>query len=142
LHDQTGFERRRLYLRARRRAFDSGHGFLDHEIDGLRELDADRLRLVEFHADDRVGNEVVLRVAQRLVRDVNLLEAGRVHEIEMVRVVVEVLHLALVKRGAFDVLFRAELVVGQGQRPDVAHPTLDVGALVAGREMVEIEDAE
>ena len=60
----------------------------------------------------------------------------------MVAVVVEILHLALVERRALDVFFRAELVVGERQRPDVAHPHLDVRALVAGREVVQLEDAE
>ena len=60
----------------------------------------------------------------------------------MVAVVVEVLHLALVERRALDVFFRAELVVGQRQRADVAHPDLDVRALVARRQVVQLEDAE
>ena len=60
----------------------------------------------------------------------------------MVAVVVEVLHLALVERRPLDVLFRAELLVGEHQRPDVAHPDLNVRALVAGRQVVELEDAE
>ena len=41
-----------------------------------------------------------------------------------------------------DVLFGSELVVGERQRPDVAHPHLDVRALVARREVVEFEKAE
>ena len=60
----------------------------------------------------------------------------------MVAVVVEILHLALVERRALDVFFGAELVVRQRQRADVAHPRLNVRALVARREMVQLEDAE
>ena len=60
----------------------------------------------------------------------------------MVAVVVEILHLALVERRPLDVFLRAELVVGEGQRPDVPHAALDVRALVAGREVVQLEDAE
>ena len=52
------------------------------------------------------------------------------------------MHLTLVEHRPLDVLFRTELRVGQGQRADVAHPALDVRALVAGSEMVKIEDAE
>src|SRR3954463_10586112 len=33
VHDQAGFERRRLDLRARRCAFDAGHRFLHRQID-------------------------------------------------------------------------------------------------------------
>ena len=53
-----------------------GHGFLHDQIDGRRQLDADRLDVVELDPDDRVGDQVVLRVAERLGRDVNLLEAS------------------------------------------------------------------
>ena len=42
---------------------------------------------------------------------------------------------------ALDVLLRPELVVRQRERPDVAHAALDVRALVAGRQVVQIEDA-
>ena len=38
-----------------------------------RQLDADRLRAVELDVDDRVGHDVVHRVAERLFGDVQLL---------------------------------------------------------------------
>src|SRR4029077_2683821 len=47
LDDEAGLERRRFDLRARRRALDAGHGFLDEQIDRRRQLDADRLDVVE-----------------------------------------------------------------------------------------------
>jgi hypothetical protein len=52
------------------------------------------------------------------------------------------LHLAFVEGGAFDVFLRAELVIGERERPDIAHARLNVRALVARREVVQIEDAE
>src|SRR5690348_16325895 len=64
LHDQPGLERRRLHLCAGRRALDPGHGLFDDEIDRLRQLDADRLGVVELDANHRVGNEIELRVAE------------------------------------------------------------------------------
>src|SRR6266542_2716393 len=51
LDHEAGLERRRFHLRARRRALDAGHGLLDDEIHGWRELDADRLDIVELHPD-------------------------------------------------------------------------------------------
>ena len=121
---------------------DAGHRFLHDEVDRRRQLDAHRLRLVELDADDRVRHQVVHRVAERLGRDVGLLVARRVHEVVVVAVAVEILHLALVERRALDIFFRPELLVGEHLRPDVAHPHLDVRPLVAGRQMVELEDAE
>jgi hypothetical protein len=59
----------------------------------------------------------------------------------VVAVAVQVLHLALVEGRALDVLFRPQLLVGEGHRPDVAHADLDVCAFVAGREVMQLEDA-
>src|SRR3954464_11257903 len=73
VHDQAGFEGRRLHLRARRRALDAGHRVLHDQVDHWRQLDADRFDIVELDANRHLGNEIVLRVAQRFGRDVNLL---------------------------------------------------------------------
>src|SRR5438045_2827855 len=140
LHDEAGLEGRRLHLRARRRALDAGHRLLHDEIYGGRQLDPDGLDVVELDADRHLGDEKILRVAERLRRDVHLLVALRVHEIEAVAVVVEILHLALVERRAFDVLFRPELLIRERVRADVPHAHLDVLALVAGGEMVQLEE--
>ena len=61
---------------------------------------------------------------------------------ERIAVAVEVLHLPLVEDGALDVLLGAELVVGLDAGPDVPHLRLDEPALVARREMLQIEDPE
>src|SRR5438477_13084101 len=89
LDDEPGLERRRLHLRARRRALDPWNRFLDDEIDCLWKLDTDRLRSVEFDADQHVGNQVILRLAQRFRRDVRLLVGRSVHEMETVAVAVQ-----------------------------------------------------
>ena len=86
-----------------------------HEVDGRRQLDADRLHVVELDADQHFGNEEVLRVAKRFGTDVHLIVGRRVHEVEGVAVAVEELHLPFVERGALDVFFRPELVVRQRQ---------------------------
>src|SRR6185436_19221297 len=141
LDDEAGLERRRLDLRARRGAVDA-RGRVHHlEVHGHRQLDADRLVAVELHRDGRFGNDVVRVVAEDLDVEVDLLVAARVHEVERVAVAVEILHLPLVENGALDVLFGAELVVGLLAGADVPHPRLHEAALVARREMREIEDA-
>ena len=60
----------------------------------------------------------------------------------MVAIVVQVLHFAFVERRPLDIFLRPELVVRQRASPDVAHPCLNVSALIAGRQMMQIEDAE
>ena len=70
----------------------------------------------------------------------HLLVALGVHEAEHVPVAIEELHLVLVQRRPLDVVFRPELVVDQPARPDVAQLALDVRALVARRDVVQVED--
>ena len=87
------------------------------------------------------GDQVVHRVPEHLGVDVQLLVVARVHEMERAAVLVEVLHLPLVEHRPLDVVLRAELVVAEARRPDVAQLRLDEPALVAGREMLQVEDA-
>src|SRR4029453_15062443 len=72
LDDEPGLERGRFDLRAGGRTLDSRHRLLHHEIHGRRQLDADRLDVVELHADQRFRDQVVLGVSERLLRDVDL----------------------------------------------------------------------
>src|SRR5712692_2399496 len=142
LNHQAGLEGRGLHLRTGGSPFDAGHGFLHDQIDGRRQLDSHRLDVVELDADQHLCDEVVLRVAERFGGDVDLVVGRRIHEVVVVAVVVEILHLALVERRALNVLFRAELLVGEGARANVPHAHLDVRALVAGREVVQLENPE
>ena len=101
----------------------------------------DRLVLVELDVDERLRQQVERAVAEHLLRQVNLLVGLGVHEVEQVAVPVEELHLVLVERRALHVVFRPELVVDEPVGPDVAQLALDVPALVAGRDVVQLEDA-
>ena len=65
-----------------------------------------------------------------------------VHEVKRVAVGVEILHVVLVENRALDVFFRAELVIDERVRPDVPRPALHESALVAGREVMELENAQ
>ncbi len=58
-----------------------------------------------------------------------------------VAVPVEELHLHLVQHRALEVVFGPELVVDQTVRLDVAQLALHVSALVAGGDVVQIDDA-
>ena len=55
---------------------------------------------------------------------------------------VEVLHLALVERGALDDVFRAEPVIEEGLRPDVAQLHPHEAAEVARRHVLDVERAK
>ena len=59
-----------------------------------------------------------------------------------VAVGVEILHVVLVENRALDVLFRAELVIDERVRSDIPRLALHEAALVAGREVMQLEDAQ
>ena len=119
-----------------------GHRVLDAQIDGDRQIDAHRLVAVELHLDERVRQDVVDRVAEHFAIDVQLLERFGVHEMKRVAVACRVLHLVLVENRALDVFFRAELVIDERVRSDIARPALHEPALVAGRQVVQLENAQ
>ena len=48
----------------------------------------------------------------------------------------------LVENRALDVFFRAKLVIDERVRPDIARPALHESAFVAGRQVMEFEDAQ
>ena len=66
----------------------------------------------------------------------------RVHEVEQIAVAIEELHLVLLERRALHVVFRPELMVAEPAGSDVAHLALHVPALVAGRDVVEVDHTE
>ena len=111
------------------------------EIDRRRQVDPDRLLVVELDVDHRVGQEVQRMVPQNLSREVDLFVVRRVHEAEHVALPVEELHLVFIDCGPFHILLGAELEVHEAPGPDVSHAALDVRALVAGRDVVQLQDA-
>jgi len=62
------------------------------------------------------------------------------HEMEKNTIAVEKLHLVLVENGALDVVLRPELVVHQAVVTDIPPPAEYVAALVAGCNVMEVED--
>ena len=65
-----------------------------------------------------------------------------VHEMKRVAVGVEVLHVVLVENGALDIFFRAELVIDERVRSDIPRPALHEAALVAGCQVMQLEDPQ
>src|SRR3974390_1919600 len=88
LNDEARLERGRFHLRTGRRAFDPRHRLLDDEIHCGRELNANRFALVELDADDRVGDQVVHRIAESFGGNMDLIVVRGVHEVVMVAVAV------------------------------------------------------
>ena len=96
----------------------------------------------ERNPDRRLGHEVAFGLAEGFVRDMDLLVRRGIHEVIVVAVVVQILHLPLVERGAFDVFFGPELVIHERRGSNVSHARLDMRPFVPGREMVQLEGSE
>ncbi len=114
----------------------SHHGHLD----GGGQLDADGLAVVEADLDEQVGREVLDGVAERVALERGLLVGVLVHEVVVVAVVVEELHLDGVDVDAVDGVGRAEALGVHGAGADVLELGLDEGAQVAGRAVLDRED--
>ena len=87
----------------------------------------------------QVGEQVLDRVAQRLALQHGLLEL-LVHEVVVVAIVVEELHLHFVDDDAIDGIGRTEALDEHGAGADVAQLGLDEGAEVARRAVLDGED--
>src|SRR3989442_8999583 len=72
----------------------------------------------------------------------DLVERRRVHEVVVVAVLIEVLHLALVQRRTLHAVFRPELLVRQRAAADVPQLDPHEAPQVARRDVLQLEDPE
>src|SRR5207302_5349360 len=111
-------------------------------IHGVRQVHADGLFLEKFDFHDGIGNQVVYGFAQLVAGHLHLLERFRVHEMELVALVIEILEFDFVQDGAVHEFFCAEPVVDHDSVPQVFQARLHRTALVAGRPVVGAENSE
>ena len=71
------------------------------------------------------------RFTEEVARQVHLLKRFRVHEVEVLAVVVKVLHFMLFKSRLLNAVFRGEAMLHHGARGEFAHLNLDKAAEVA-----------
>ncbi len=110
------------------------------QVDGLRQLDPDRLAVEVAHLDLQICGEVLDRIAQRGAIEHGLLVVHRIHEVVIIAVGVEELHGDFVHDHLFDGVGGAEAVLEHGAGFEVAQFGLDEGAKVAGRAVLDFED--
>src|SRR3712207_880566 len=77
---QTGLERGRLRAAGAAVALEAGLGVGDLQLDRRRQVDVERVVLVDGHGRDLLLEQVVLRVPDDLVADRDLLVGRGVHE--------------------------------------------------------------
>src|SRR4029077_13192715 len=139
LHDQAGFRFRRLRYAGRGGALQPGLDFRHGQNYGLGQFDADGFAIEKLHLDLEIGCEVLDGVSENVAGQVSLLVVFRVHEVVVVAVVVEVLHVFLVHVDLLDRVGRAEAVLEHGSGAQVAELGLNEGAQVAGRAVLDAE---
>ena len=107
--------------------------------------------LFDFFAEERVrerqllrlaGDQVIGRLAEIFLVDMDLLEGFRVHEVVGVALVVEVLELHLVHDGPLDELLGAEPVIHDRAGAQVFHLGLHGAALIARGAVLGAEHGE
>jgi hypothetical protein len=128
LHDHAVLEGRRLVRSRCGGSLDERLGLDDFRAEGLRELDADRLRLVELCLELEPGCEPLRRVAEIFVAHLDLLVVLDVHEVVSAAVGVHVLHLVRLDERLLDCVAGAEAVLELVPRPEIAELRLHHGA--------------
>src|SRR5260221_6986299 len=142
LHDETSLERGRLAYRAGRGFLQGGLGADYAELHRVRKVHADGFFLEKFHFYDGVGNQVVDRIAEEFAGEVHLLVRFRIHEMEIVAFVVEVLEFDFVKNCAIHEFFGAKAIVNHRAALEVFHARLHRSPLVAGSAVIDAKNRE
>jgi hypothetical protein len=139
LDDEAGFELGGLGDGRGCGRLDAGLGLDNRHLDDERQFDTYGLAVVEADGDGEVGKEIIDGIAEGFTLEHGLLEA-LVHEVVVVAIVVEKLHLNFVDDDAIDGIWRAEALDEHGAGADVAQLGLNEGAQVAGRAVLYGED--
>src|SRR5690554_4703343 len=121
-------------------ALQTGLSVGDLEDHGCRELDVERVTIVQ-----RDGHVLVLEHEVGGVTDLNLAEGdlvvvARVHEHVAVAVLVQVLEVAAVDRLGLDLRARVERAVDGLSGADVLHLGADEGSALARLDVLELDD--
>ena len=140
LHHQSGFHLRRLGHVGHRGALEPGFGFHHGHIHGGRQFHSDGLAFVELHFYLQLRDQILRGIAQQIFHQVHLLVGFGVHEIVILAIVVQVLHLLLVEHRLFDLVFGREAVFRHAAGSQAAHFGLYETAQVAGRPVRHAED--
>src|SRR6267154_580215 len=127
LDDQACFRFCGLERGRHRGVPDVGIGFGHGKHDRRRQLDADRLVVVEHDLDVGVGQEVAVLALEHVFGQGQLLVILLVHEYVAGAVVVQILHLARIDESTLDLVLGADALVGLGAGLDVLHLDLHEG---------------
>ena len=113
---------------------------VDQEVDGDRELDAERVALVARPVEDHAVLQEVDDVVERLGPQAELLVGLGLHEVEVVAVAIQELDRAAVDLRARPALARLERLLDGAALLDVAQLDPDLGRAAAHLDVVVVED--
>ena len=130
----------RLARAGLRVAGEAGLGLGDLEVDGDRQLDADRLALVARPVEGHPVLEVLGGLAELVGRQDELVVGVGVHEVEVVAVAVQELDGPLLHRGARPLRPGLERALDGLAALDVAQRDADLGRAAAHLDVVVVED--
>ena len=99
----------------------------------MGKLNPDRLPIKKLNLDLEIGNQVVNCVTQDVAPKMGLLVVFGVHEVVVITIVVEVLHLDLIHSDLFDRIGRTEAMFKHGAGTKIAQLGLDESAKIARR---------
>src|SRR6185437_2733267 len=140
IDDQAGLELRGLHHGARRSFLDARLGVDNGKIHSVRQQDANGLIVVILDFHRQVGNQVILRIADDVVLQRELLVILGVHEVVALAIAVEILELHLIHHDLLNTLLSAEAIINHRAAAQVAHARLHRAALIARRPVVHAVD--
>src|SRR5450759_5014700 len=126
-HRQPGLQRRRLRGPGRGVALEAGVGCGHLEIDGGGQFDPDRLVLVGQNGDLGAVFEVFEGVTKGRGRQRYLVVGLGVHEVVLVAVAIEILHVSLLDAYLGEALLGTKSLVGDGPSLKVAQASAHLG---------------
>ena len=112
---------------------------LDDQLDRCRQFHVQRDALVGGHGRGLVLQQVVRAVADGVLRDGELVVGVRVHEHELLAVLVGELHAALVDVGGLHLQARVESLVDDLPGEHVLQLGAHEGGALAGLDMLELD---
>src|SRR5438874_204431 len=131
----------RGFVQARMRSLRSG-SMIEHRFSS--EDKVERIALdeheMEYLYDDGEYFYFMNTVPQHVFRKMHLFVILSVHEVKVLAVVVQILHLMLIKSNALNLIFGREPVFDHGSGPKIPHLGLNEAAQVAGRAVDHAED--
>ena len=123
-----------------RLVLDDGFGFDNFERDALGQLNANRIAVEDAENDLHAFLQEDLLIADHIIRNIQLLIAGIIHEVIAVAIGIEIAEFIVFDESALDLFGRLVAHAGLHAIRQAAHVDLGRGRALAGVEALSGED--